>query len=73
MKPLHIRAELLKRGYTVTAVGIELGLAQTTISNVIYGYNESPRVERHISALLGVPVERLWPNRYHNNTKRSAA
>lgn len=64
MSPLHIRAELLKRGYTLHAVADGLGLADSTIGSVIYGFGNSRRVALEISRLTGIPVSRLWPGRY---------
>lgn len=64
VNPLHIRAELLKRGYTLRAIADELDLSDRTIGNVIRGYGKSRRVARHIARLLGRPVSKLWPGQY---------
>lgn len=64
MNPRHIRAELLKRGYTLRAIAQELELSDRTIGNIVHGRGKSRRVAAHIAALLGRPVSRLWPGKY---------
>jgi lambda repressor-like predicted transcriptional regulator len=64
MSPLHIRAELLKRGLTLKKIADELGLSDRTVGTVVYGRGTSARVAIHISQRLNVPVAVLWPRRY---------
>lgn len=64
MSPLHIRAELLKRGLTLMVIANDLGLSDRTVGTVVYGRGTSARVASHISKRLGIPVSRLWPGRY---------
>lgn len=61
MKPLEIRIALLRKGHTGSSVARDLGLAQTTVSNVMHGYTWSSRVTKRIAALTGIPVAKLFP------------
>ena len=61
MKPLEIRIELLRKGHTSASVARELGLAQTTVNNVMHGWGWSSRVVKRIAAITGIPVAKLFP------------
>lgn len=59
-KPRFIRAELLKRGYTLADVARQLNLSDTTIQMVIEDKGKSRRVASHIEKLLEVPKGTLF-------------
>lgn len=59
-KSRFIRAELLKRGYTLTDVARQLNLSDTTIQMVIDDRGKSRRVASHIEKLLEVPKGTLF-------------
>lgn len=72
MSPLEIRIALLRKGYNNTKVGRDLGLVQTTVSNVIHGYGYSARVAAHISKITGIQVSVLFPGRQGVSTRHAA-
>ena len=60
-KPRFIRAELLKRGYTLTDIARELGITINSVRFVIEGQAKSRRVASRIEELLEVPKGTLFP------------
>ncbi len=59
-KSRFIRAELLKRGYTLKDVARQLNLSDSTIQMVIDDRGKSRRVASHIENLLEVPRGTLF-------------
>jgi len=59
-KPRFIRAELLKRGYTLSGIARELGITINSVRFVIEGQAKSHRVASHIENLLEVPRGTLF-------------
>ncbi len=60
MHPEDIKAELRKKGLTLAFIARELGVAPTTVSQVIRGRSTSVRIERAISQRLELPVEAVF-------------
>lgn len=67
MNAEEIRERLHVNGLTCTLVAEALGLKPPVISQVIHRSASSQRVARAIAALIGEPVERVFPDvpRYH--------
>lgn len=60
-----IKWALCKKGYTVTAVAKKLGLSgPQSVQQVCMRKYYSARVEKCISEITGVPLSKLFPDRY---------
>jgi lambda repressor-like predicted transcriptional regulator len=70
MRPIDIRIELLKRGYTFADVARRLNLSQRTVQTVVYRNGKSQRVARLISQFTAIPVDDLWPGAYNYRARR---
>lgn len=71
-----IKNALCKKGYTLTRVARELGLAgPQAVQQVCRGRHRSARTEKFISDLTGIPLHKLFPkhytgqDRFHPGTK----
>lgn len=71
MDYIDIKHALEKSGYTLTRVGKELDLvgAQSVIPVLKRKYI-SARVERRVSEITGIPLPRLFPDRYGRTARR---
>jgi len=58
-----IVAEVHRRGETLASLSRKAGLYPTALSCMLSG-RRWPRAERALADFLGVPVERLFPDRY---------
>ena len=56
----YIKAELLKRGYTVADLARELGVSTTTIFLILQDKTKSRRIARKIEELLELPYGTLF-------------
>ena len=65
MHPADIAAALKKKGKTQKAVAKELGLSHVSVAAVIRGRSHSYKVANYISAIIGFPLDVIWPNSYH--------
>jgi len=64
MHPARILAELKVRGYSYKDICETTGVRPTSFYNTLHRKPfPSPKVEREVSRILGVPVEELWPDR----------
>lgn len=63
MHPEEIKAALRIKGVTLTALASELSLSRSMVTQVIYGYARSKRVEERIAKVLGKPVGAIWATR----------
>lgn len=61
MHPEQIKAAMRMKGVTPTALADQLGVANSTVSQVISGRSVSARIRNHIAEITGHPVEALWP------------
>ena len=61
MHPEEIKAALRMKGVTLTALADSLHLSRSMVTQVIYGYARSQRVEAAIAEVVGKPVEVIWP------------
>ena len=60
MHPEEIKAALRIKGVTLTALAQEMELSRSMVTQVIYGYARSNRVEERIAQILGKSVSTLW-------------
>ncbi|AEC17613.1 DNA-binding transcriptional regulator Nlp [Gallibacterium anatis UMN179] len=60
----EIRGELMKKGKSLSQLGIENGLAKTTVRNALD--KPYPKGERIIADALGIEPWDIWPSRYIN-------
>lgn len=61
MHPEQIKAAMRMRGVTPTALADELGVANSTVSQVISGRSVSARIRARIAQITGYSVDVLWP------------
>ena len=74
MDYLDLKYALAKKGYTLTRVANELGLfGPQSVQQVLTRKYISARVERRVSEIIGVPLEKLFPDRYHPTKRRRPA
>lgn len=66
MNPHDIKAELAKRGWSMTRVAEEVGVSRPMVSHVIYGRFRSRKVATQIASIVDRPVADLWPAVYGN-------
>ena len=60
-----IKCALCKRGYSVTRVAKELGLyGPQSVQQVCMRKYYSARVEKFVSEITGIPLSKLFPDRY---------
>jgi len=65
-----IKAEIRKRGTTVTKLAQDHGLSDSACRVALI--RPSPAGELVISSFLGVPLQELWPDRYDPYGRRLA-
>ena len=66
--PEDIKAAVRKKGVTLTSLAVKNGLDPSACRAALkrpYG-----RAEKAISSLLGIPLHRLWPDRYDASGRR---
>jgi len=61
MHPEHIKALLRTKGISPTALADQLGVAHSSMSQVISGKSVSARIRASIADILGMPAEAIWP------------
>lgn len=66
-----IKAEVRKRGKTISQLSRDSGLAESTLRNV-FRYHW-PKGERIIAGALGVTPEDIWPSRYGVQQRKEVA
>jgi lambda repressor-like predicted transcriptional regulator len=72
MDYLDMKHALAKKGYTLTRVAVELGLfGPQSVQQVLTRKYISARVEKRVSEITGVPLEKLFPDRYQPVKPRS--
>lgn len=64
MHPEDIKAALRKRGVTIRAISVDLGVRECTVSNIIWARGKSRRIADGIAQVLGTTADDLWPNTY---------
>jgi len=71
MDYLDLKYALAKKGYTLTRVAAELGLfGPQSVQQVLTRKYISARVEKRVSEITGIPLEKLFPDRYHPARRR---
>lgn len=71
MNYFEIKYALAKKGYTLTGLAYELGLAgPQSVQQVLTRKYISARVEKRVSEITGLPLERLFPDRYPSNKQQ---
>lgn len=59
--PQQILAAMRMKGVTPAVLSEELGVAKSSMSQVIHGRIVSARIRERIAQVTGLPVEVLWP------------
>ncbi|OOH92171.1 DNA-binding protein [Pasteurellaceae bacterium 15-036681] len=62
MTNLEIRGELMKIGKSLSQLGIDNGLAKTTVRNALD--KPYPKGEQIIANAIGKTPQEIWPSRY---------
>jgi lambda repressor-like predicted transcriptional regulator len=74
MDYLDLKFALARKGYTLTRVAMELGLfGPQSVQQVLTRKYISARVEKRVSEITGIPLEKLFPDRYHATKHRTRA
>lgn len=60
MTPVEIKAELVRREQTMTAIANTLRVSPSHVAQVVRGRRRSPRVEKAIADAIGRPVGRVF-------------
>lgn len=72
MDYLDLKFALARKGYTLTRVAEELGLfGPQSIQQVLTRKYISARVERRVAEIIGIPLEKLFPDRYQPTKRRA--
>ena len=61
MHPEEIKAAMRMAGITPTALADELGVANSSVSQVISGRATSARIAGRIAQIVGKPITVIWP------------
>lgn len=61
MEFLEIKGELVKRGYSISQVGRELGITYMGVKQVLVRRSQSHRTAEKVSEILGQPIEVVFP------------
>lgn len=65
MDYLDLKYALARKGYTLTRVAAELGLfGPQSVQQVLTRKYISARVEKRVSEIIGIPLEKMFPDRY---------
>ena len=68
MDYLDLKHALAKKGYSLTRVAEELGLfGPQSVQQVLARKYISARVEKHVAEITGIPLEKLFPDRYQTS------
>jgi lambda repressor-like predicted transcriptional regulator len=71
MDYVDLKYALAKKGYTLTRIAEELGLfGPQSVQQVLTRKYISARVERRVSEITGIPLEKLFPDRYQPEKRR---
>ena len=72
MDYLDLKYRLAKKGYTLTRVAEELGLfGPQSVQQVLTRKYISARVEKRVSEITGISLEKLFPDRYPSPKRRA--
>lgn len=73
MDYLDMKYALAKKGYTLTRLAGELGLfGPQSVQQVMTRKYLSARVEKRVSEVTGISLEKLFPDRYRPVKRRRA-
>ena len=74
MDYLDMKFALARKGYTLTRVAEELGLfGPQSVQQVLTRKYISARVERRVAEIIGMSLEKLFPDRYQPTKRRRRA
>ena len=74
MDYLDLKFALARKVYTLTRVAMELGLfGPQSVQQVLTRKYFSARVEKRVSEIIGIPLEKLFPDRYLAAKHRAGA
>lgn len=63
--PADIKAAIEKRGWSLRRLGTANGYAGKSLDKVLR--HPWPKAERIVAEALGIPPQRIWPQRYHRD------
>ena len=69
----RIKMQLRLAGTSLAKIARELDVQPSTVASVSRGKSRSRRIEARIAAVLAIPAERLWPDRYAGDSVESGA
>jgi lambda repressor-like predicted transcriptional regulator len=62
MTAREIKAALILKGVTQTAIAKEAGISQTLVNLTIQGVERNRKARNGISKALGIPIHEIWPD-----------
>ncbi len=68
--PARIKAAIYEKGVSQAALARRAGLSEGAVRSAMRV--PMPAAERAVAALLKVPVQHIWPSRYHADGRRRA-
>lgn len=72
MHPADIKAALEKAGTNQMKIAKALKVSDSSVNHVIYGRSTSRRTADLIATKTGLPLSKLWPNRYDKQPEQAA-
>ena len=73
MTPNRIQYELRERGITQKRIAEEIGVSETSVSDVILRQRISDKVMRAVADRIGKPVQLVFPEYYCKPPKRKTS
>lgn len=60
----EIICEVKKKGYSLSQIADQENVTRPFVTHVVRGEKTSHKVAYAISAITGIPTEKLWPGKY---------
>lgn len=72
MKPLEIKAEIIRKGHSLTSIADEAEVSISEVSRCISGDRRYQKIREIIAERLGLTVEKVFDNGHPKPHKKSA-
>lgn len=73
MTPAKIQYLIKEAGLTQKAIAREIGVSETTVSDIVLKQRISDRVMRAIAERIGQPVQKVFPEYYLKPPRRTTS
>jgi lambda repressor-like predicted transcriptional regulator len=64
MRPTEIKIALIQRGVSQAEIARKLGVAKSSVNQVIDGRAVSHRIRTAVAEAIGIDIARIWPGTY---------